>query len=79
MISLYEVLFYDGESSPPAYYLIDGVEAESSAEVIEAHLAGIVEGARAQLHLGADFPEHRILDCLFLSGPQGLVGVSKRD
>jgi len=79
MSSLYEVLFYDGEASPPAYYLIDGIEAENVDQAIRENLPAMVESARTRLHLGLDYPERRIRDCLYLSGPSSLVGVRKGD
>jgi hypothetical protein len=77
--SLYEVLFYDGEASPPAYYLIDGIEAESTEEALRNHPPSMVEDVRSQLHLGSDYPERRIREGLYLSVPGGLVGVDKGD
>ncbi len=79
MSSLYEVLFYDGEASQPAYYLIDSVEGTSPEDAIQRNTPAMVETARSMLSLGTDYPEHRIREALYVVRSKGLVGVGKGD
>jgi len=69
----YEVLFYDGNVEPPAYYLIDGVGGESPEEALRANLARLSRQVRSALHLGDDYPEHKIHEVLYVVRSGGMV------
>ncbi len=73
MSRLYEVLFYDGEASQPAYYLIGGVEAESEIEAMRDNLSSLIDLARKQLSLGQDYSARRIQGSLYILRDGGLV------
>ena len=74
MSRLYEVLFYDGEASQPAYYLIGGIEGTSATEAMRHNLVALTELAREQLSLGAVYSARRIQGSLYILRDGGLVG-----
>ena len=76
MAGPYEVLFYDGEASQPAYYLIDGVEGKTADDAMKDNVEELTERARAVLHLGEDYPARRIRDSLYVLRDNGLARAS---
>ena len=77
MSSEYEVLFYDGEASQPAYYLIASVEGTTPEDAIARHTPELVETARSRLSLGPDYSGHRIREALFVVRSNGLVSMRR--
>ena len=75
MAQRFEVLFYDGEATQPAYYLLGEVEGDSAEEAIALKSDKLVELARNALSLDSDFPTHRVTDALYLVRERGLLNV----
>ena len=79
MAAFYEVLFYDGEASQPAYYLLDGIDGEegkTADDTLRDNIEELTELARKVLHLGEDYPVKRIRDSLYLLRDNGLARAS---
>lgn len=73
----YEVLFFDGSSDTPAYYLIDEVEGETPEQALTANLDRITEQVRERLSLSEqDFSDEDILQDIYVVRAHGLVSVS---
>jgi hypothetical protein len=56
----FEVVFYSGDGSYPAYYLIDRIECETLEEVLRAKLKDITRRVREMLCIGKDVPNWKI-------------------
>ncbi|MFB0553356.1 MAG: hypothetical protein ACETWQ_08580 [Phycisphaerae bacterium] len=72
---MYEVLFYCGDGTIPAYYLIDGIEGETIEDALRDKLASITWLVREMFHLEKDFPERKIYDALFVVKEDGLTSI----
>jgi hypothetical protein len=72
----HEILFYDGEQSPPAYYLIDGIEAVNPKDAFAHRSPDIVNRVREVLNFGSEISDEKILDALYILKKGGLVSAS---
>jgi len=66
-------LFYNGEQFPPAYYLIDGIEANTPEDAFSHHLPYMVKRVREMLGFGSEISDRMIQDALYILKEGGLV------
>lgn len=73
MKKLYEVLFYSGEGTFPAYYLIDEIEGENIKERLKDKLSGIMQQVRKMFGIEDDAPDWKIYEALYVLQEDGLI------
>jgi hypothetical protein len=70
----YEIVYYDGWSMPPAYYLIGEAEGETPELALRQHLAHLIGEVRNALHLPPDLvSDAKIQETLYAVRNDGLV------
>ncbi|HIE53247.1 MAG TPA: hypothetical protein EYP85_15965 [Armatimonadetes bacterium] len=70
----YEVLFYDGWSFVPAYYLVGTVEGESPEQALTSSLEEMTQEVRRVLGLSAqDLSDEEIQETLYVLREGGLI------
>ncbi|TET45415.1 hypothetical protein E3J62_07615 [candidate division TA06 bacterium] len=75
---VYEVLFFDGWGSVPAYYLLDSVEDDTPEHALVANFQQIVQQVRRRFALHeTEVPNRRIQDTVYIVRENGLA--SARD
>lgn len=74
---LFEALYYDGWSEPPAYFLIGVVEGETPEEALKENLPKLIATVREMFDLDESVSDTKISETLYLLRPGGLV--STRD
>ena len=72
MARAYEVLFYNGWGSAPAYYLVDSVETPRSA--LRHELGRVLSTVRAEFDLDTEVSDRKICESLYVLRSNGLVG-----
>ncbi len=70
---MHEILFYNGEQFPPAYFLIDGIQANNPEDAFAQHLPYIVNRVREILGFGSEISDRKIQDGLYILREGGLV------
>lgn len=73
---MHEILFYDGEQFPPAYYLIDGIQVNDPEDAFARHLPYIVNRVREMLGFGSEISDRKIHDALYILREGGLVSAN---
>jgi hypothetical protein len=71
----FEVVFYDGNGSYPAYYLIDRFECETLEEVLKDKLEDIIRRIREMFRIERDVPNWKIYKTLYVFKVDGLVQI----
>jgi hypothetical protein len=75
-IVLYEILYYDGWSSPPAYILLDGINADSPEEALSMNVDQVTEQVREQLGISSeDVSDDKIQELLYVLRTNGLLSM----
>lgn len=69
----HEILFYNGEQFPPAYYLIDGIEANNPEDAFAHQLPYMLKRVREMLGFGSEISDRKIQDALYILRKGGLV------
>jgi hypothetical protein len=73
---LFEVVYYDGWSTPPAYYLVGGAEGESPQQALRLNLQRLTAETRGILNLSPDdISDEKIQETLYAIRSDGLVPV----
>jgi len=71
---MYELLFYDGWSTIPAYYLVGGVEGETPEQALSVNLDWATRQVRSLLGLPQDtVSDERLQETIYVVRPDGLV------
>lgn len=71
---VYEVLFFDGWGSVPAYHLVHGVEGDTPEHALAANFQRIVQQVRCRFSLHVDeVPDSRIQETLYVLQENGLA------
>ena len=68
----HEILFYNGDENPPAYYLIDGIQASSPEDIIANQLSSILSRVRETFGLGPEISDRKVRDSLYVLQEGGL-------
>ncbi|MBC7263717.1 MAG: hypothetical protein H5T64_05085 [Chloroflexi bacterium] len=73
---IYEVLFFDGWGTMPAYYLLDGVEGDTPEQALSENLKRITQRVRRQFDLDEDeVSDEKIQGTIYVLRENGLVSV----
>lgn len=72
----YEVLFYDGWSTVPAYYLVGSVEGDTPEQSLEANIEQVTRQVRELLSLDdSDVSDDQIQETIYVLRENGLVSL----
>lgn len=72
----YEVLFYDGWSTIPAYYLVGSVEGDTPEQSLEANIEQVTRQVRELLSLNdSDVSDDQIQETIYVLRENGLVSL----
>lgn len=75
---LFEVLFYDAWSDPPAYLLVEAVEGETAEEALKENLPEIITAVREVLDMNEEeLPDEAICEMLYLVPADALIPARK--
>jgi len=73
----YEVLFYNGWTDTPAYYLVGDVEGESPEEALATNLDQMVDEVREKFALD-EMERSRIRESLYIVREGGFLSARER-
>jgi len=71
----FEVLFYNGDGSYSAYYLIDRIECETLEEALKDKLEGIIKRVREMFSIERDVPNWKIYEALYVFKVDELIPI----
>lgn len=75
---VFEVLFYDGWSDPPAYLPVDVVEGETVEGTLKKNLANIIAEVRKLLGIEeSELSDEAICEALYLVPADALIPVRR--
>lgn len=75
----YEVLFYNGWTDTPAYYLVGDIEGESPEEALATNLNQVIEIVRGKFSLDDDRGAERFIrEYLYVVREGGLLSARER-
>ena len=74
----YEVLFYDNQTQPPAYYPIDSIKGTTPEEALRDNLPQITQKVRDLFHLTkAEYLDENLQETIYVLRDGGLVSAEE--